>query len=396
MKSLRWMTLITLAVLLLTACGQLTPPEPTTTPTHRPPTSTPIPPTVTATATATITPTPAYAPEGLGPTGFAPEVNPLTGLEPANPKLLDRRPLAIKVENLPRADRPQWGLSKADINYEYYTEEGSTRFISVFYGQDSEMVGPIRSARLFDINVVQMYKATFIFGSAWSLVYNRLLNQDFYNRLVIESWYSKPAVFRHDPSGKNFLMCNTSLMGQVNKNYGISDTRQNLDGMFFKLDQPAGGQAADSVYVRYSGAIYNRWDYDATIGKYKRFSDTDNASEYALEKYAALVDRTNNQQISADNVVVILVQHDVIIQQGATEVVEVPLLGTGSAYIARGGKIYPVTWSRPNRESVLTLQFSDGTPFPFEPGNTWFEIMGRNTQISQPGTNAWRFLHFMP
>ena len=396
MKSLRWMTLTALAALLLSACGQMTPPEPTLTPTPRPPTSTPIPPTITATATATITATPAYPPEGLGPTGFALEINPLTGLEPSNPKLLDRRPLAIKVEDLPRADRPQWGLSKADINYEYYTEEGSTRFISVFYGQDSEMVGPIRSARLFDINVVQMYKATFIFGSAWSLVYNRLLNQDFYNRLVIESWYSKPAVFRHDPSGKNFLMCNTSLMGQVNKNYSISDTRQNLDGMFFKLDQPSGGQAADSVYVRYSGAIYNRWDYDVTIGKYKRFSDTDNASDYALEKYAALVDRTNNQQISADNVVVILVQHDVIIQQGATEVVEVPLLGTGSAYIARGGKIYPVTWSRPNRESVLTLQYSDGTPFPFEPGNTWFEIMGRNTQISQPGTNAWRFLHFMP
>lgn len=396
MKSLRWMTLTALAALLLSACGQVTPPEPTLTPSPRPPTSTSIPPTVTVTATVTITPTPAYAPEGLGPTGFAPEVNPLTGLEPPDPKLLDRRPLAIKVENLPRADRPQWGLSKADINYEYYTEEGSTRFISVFYGQDSEMVGPIRSARLFDINVVQMYKATFIFGSAWSLVYNRLLNQDFYNRLVIESWYSKPAVYRYDPSGKNFLMCNTTLMGQVNKNYAIKDTRQNLDGMFFKLDQPSGGQAADSVYVRYSGAIYNRWDYDATIGKYKRFSDTDNASDYALEKYAALVDRTNNQQISADNVVVILVQHDVIIQQGATEVVEVPLLGTGSAYIARGGKIYPVTWSRPNRESVLTLQYSDGTPFPFEPGNTWFEIMGRNTQISQPGTNAWRFLHFMP
>ena len=81
----------------------------------------------------------------------------------------------MKVENLPRADRPQWGLSKADITYEYYTEEGTTRFISIFYGENADMVGPIRSARLFDLNIVPMYKSAFVFGSAWSLVLNRLL-----------------------------------------------------------------------------------------------------------------------------------------------------------------------------------------------------------------------------
>jgi hypothetical protein len=396
MTKMRSMTLIILAAMLLSACAQLLPVAPTVTPTPLPPTWTPLPPTATAIPTVTPTSTPSYAPAGLGPTGFPADVNPLTGLVPANPGLLNRRPLAIKIENLPRGDRPQWGLNAADITYEYYTEQGTTRFISIFYGDDAAMVGPIRSARLFDVNVVQMYKATFIFGSAWSFVFNRLLNQDFYNRLIIESTYSKPAVYRFDPTGKNFLICNTTLMGQVNKNYGIPDTKQNLDGMFFKLDVPAGGQPADSVYTRYSAAIYNRWDYDPTIGKYKRFSDTDNAAEVANEKYGALVDRSTNQQITADNVVIIFVQHDVIIKTSETEVIDVPLLGNGIAYIARGGQIYQVTWSRPNRDSVLTLQNADGTPFPFEPGNTWFEVMGRNSQAGQQGTNSWRFLHLIP
>ncbi len=46
--------------------------------------------------------------------------NPLTGLVPADPSLLDRRPLVIKISNYPRAIRPQYGLNEADIVFEYY------------------------------------------------------------------------------------------------------------------------------------------------------------------------------------------------------------------------------------------------------------------------------------
>ena len=56
-----------------------------------------------------------------------------------------------------------------------------------------------------------------------------------------------------------------------------SNGRQNLNGMFFNLTAPAGGQPGTQVYVRYSGAIYNRWDYDPASGKYLRFSDTADA-----------------------------------------------------------------------------------------------------------------------
>jgi len=151
-------------------------PEPATpTPTF---TVTPLPP--------TATPTPKYPEEGYGPTNFPEGVNPLTGLEVEDPALLNRRPIIIKVQNLPRADRPHWGLSNADIVYEYYTEFGTTRFAAIFYGEDAEMVAPIRSARLFDFNVVRAYKGMFIFGSAYENTYNRLVNSEFANRLMIE------------------------------------------------------------------------------------------------------------------------------------------------------------------------------------------------------------------
>ena len=86
-------------------------------------------------------------------------IDPLTGLPPADPSLLQRRPLAIKVENFPRYTRPQYGLTQADVVFEYYAQQFETRFIAVFYGNNPNMVGPVRSGRYFDEHVVRMYHA---------------------------------------------------------------------------------------------------------------------------------------------------------------------------------------------------------------------------------------------
>ena len=108
--------------LLLTACtpaapGTVTAPAPTEIPVAS---STPLPPTVTPSPQPS--PTPLYPSEGYGPSNFPSNVNPLTGLQVADPTLLNRRPVLVKVSNLPRYVRPQWGLSLADIVFEYYID----------------------------------------------------------------------------------------------------------------------------------------------------------------------------------------------------------------------------------------------------------------------------------
>jgi hypothetical protein len=241
-----------------------------------------------------------------------------------------------------------------------------------------------------------MYKSAFVFGSAWSLVLNRLYSQDYYNRLLIESTWTQPAIFRKNVNGNNFLMANTALIKDALRNYGATNTRQNLDGMFFMAPPPAGGTPANSVFARYSAAIYNRWDYDPATEKYLRFSDTQNASSLETEVYAPLVDRATGEQISADNVVTFFVQQDVIMRSGSTEVIDVPLFGNGTAYIARNGQMYQVLWARPTRDSVLTLVNPDGTPFPFKPGNTWYEVMGNTSTVTQPADGVWRFTFGIP
>ncbi len=107
-------------------------------------------------------------PAEIGSTNFSglSTYNPLTGLPVSNPALLERRPIAIKVGNAPDYVRPQSGLSLADVVYEYYIEWGDSRFIAIYYGNDSPHVGPVRSGRYFDEHITRMYNAFLVFKFA--------------------------------------------------------------------------------------------------------------------------------------------------------------------------------------------------------------------------------------
>ena len=389
-----------LLMVAMTSCALIAQPaEPAIVATEAPATPTalqPIPATATSTPTPTeVPPTPpptiAYPIVGYGPGNFPTDVNPLTGLEMEDPSILDRRPVLVKVQNLPRADRPHWGISAADIVYEYYTEYGTTRFGAIYYGEDSKQVAPIRSARHFDVNLIRAYKAMFIFGSAYEGVYNRLISTEFFNRLMVSGENTAEVMFRYDPSGKNHLMADTSKVNDYAKRMGIENGRQDLDGMFFQMQAPLGGKTAEEVYVRFSGAIYNRWDYDEASGNYLRYSDADDALGGKPETYEQVIDRVNDEPITAENVVMIYVYHQEIDPRPEVEVLDISLLGTGTAYILRDGKMYDVTWSRPDEFSTLTLLNPDGSPFPFKPGQTWFEIMAFNTNLDKQDDGSYRF-----
>lgn len=393
---------LALLVILTAACGVVLPIgaaptlESTSTVTATLTATPSLTPTVTETPTPLVTPIPTrdYPAEGYGPADFPANINPLTGLKVEDPALLERRPMIVKVANLPRNYRPQWGLSLADHVIEYYIEEGTTRFAAVFLGQDASMVAPIRSGRFFDHHLIMMYKANFAFGSADYRVLNLLYNQDYANRLVIES--ACPPMCRYEPNGVNYLMTNTADLTTFinNRRLREGNGRQNLDGLAFNYDVPAQGTEASRVYVRYSAAIYNRWDYDPETGKYYRHSDTQNDLEQGRsEAYAPLTDRLTGDPISADNVVVMYVSHQYYSKK--PEIVDIVMSGPDKAYLFRDGQAFELKWYRNALDKLFILVGPDNKPFPLKPGNTWFEIVGTSTTRTQEGSD-WRFKFQIP
>ena len=388
-------------LVLLSACN--IPEQETQQPTRTPeqikliPTFTSIP-TDTPTPTNTPLPTETISESSFGPTDFPVDVNPLTGKRVDNPQLLERSPLAVKVQIFPRGQRPPWGVTLADIIYDFYQNNGLTRFHAIFLGNDALQVGPIRSARLFDGQLVDMYKSIFAFGGADRRILTQLLNAPYADRLIFEGYSQCPPMCRVDPNGLNYLMTNTEDLSEYASQQGISNGRQNLDGMTFNTITPASGEPLNKVIIRFSISSYNSWEYDVGTGRYLRFQDTHESPDIPTQGYEALIDPLTGEQIAADNVVILTAPHKFTpgSKPGKSEIVVITLSGSGQATAFRDGQVFDVVWHRPENDSVVFLTFPDGSPFSFKPGNTWFEVIGETSKIDIPGDGTINYQFSIP
>ncbi len=323
--------------------------------------------------------------------------NPLTGLLVSDPALLERRPVAIKITNFPRKVRPQWGLSLADHVYEYYLEDLITRFIAVFYGNNAGRVGPVRSGRFFDEHIVRMYKSFFVFAWADDRVVLPWTDSDLRNFLVVEREDNCPPMCRIGPAyDYNTLFVDTFALEDYIAARRTDNSRQDLSGLRFGQVAPYSPQRGEQVYVRFSDFSYNRWDYNPAAGQYLRFEDTADAINDPPD-YAPLTDSLNGEQVTANNLVILLVKHDYFANTPTTEMVTMNLLGEGDAYALRDGRIYPVRWQRPAATDLLRLTYPDGRAYLLKPGNVWFEVLGESsTMIQDSVSKAWMFDFAIP
>jgi hypothetical protein len=407
------LVLVVFFALILAACGRETAAPTITVPTEIVPislveTHTPE---ATSTETATATPEPSATPttvptatpepRGYGPDNFPDNVNPLTGLEVADSSLLERRPIGVKVNIVPRYTRPPWGISLADIVYDYYHNDGYSRYHAIFYGQDAELVGPIRSGRLLDDAIVRMYKSIFAYGGADQIINNRLFNASYSNRLILEGTralcppVSKTPLCRYEPGKSDFLLGSTSALSEYISEKGIENGRQNLDGMTFHPRLPENGQSGKELVIRFSIDNYNRWKYDEDSSRYLLFQDALFLDQGQDEKFEPLTDRLTEKQIGADNVVILFATHEYV-QRPPADIIEITLNGTGQAYAFRDGQAYKVFWNRPTPDSVLYLTFTDGSNYSFKPGQTWFQVVGQYSEVAEPEEGSWRFMFRLP
>ncbi len=315
--------------------------------------------------------------------------NPLTGLPVTDPELLNRRPLAIKITNFPRDVRPQWGLSLADIVYEYYLEHGLTRFIALFYGNDAARVGPVRSGRFFDEHIVRMYKSIFVFANADRKVLDYFLETELVNYFVVERRDNCPPICRDRyRGGYNNLFTNTAQLTEyIRDERRVENDRPDLTGMVFDILTPEGGLPGTALQTYYSTYSYGRWVYEPNAGRYQRFQEL-TAARDGHDYFGPLYDRLTQQQVQADNVVILFVPHQYYSEE--PEIVIMDLRGRGPALAFRDGKVFQTIWIRESETSVLSLNYPNGLPFPYKPGVTFYQVMGQKSRVWQFG-DEWQF-----
>ena len=349
------------------------------------PGATAAPPTSLPTETPAASPTP-LPPGQIGPVNFPADVNPLTGLQVADPAVLDRKPLLIKISNFPGEVRPQSGMSYADMVFEHYAEGGITRFTALYWSQTPAMVGSVRSARLIDLELPAIYKAMFAYSGSSDEIKTRVRDSDFFDRVFSPDW--------GDPCP---LFCLDNALEKPNNEFAYPaeiwkeaalrglDGKPVINGMVFNPEVPADGLPANVVRVVYSGG-FARWDYEPDRGLYVRRQDSD-----------PIIDKLNNQRLRAANVIVVFATHvvtDIIEDQASKRPgLEIQVWGAGDAFVFRDGQVYVGRWSRIDRVDMLHFYYGDGqTPVPLKPGVTWIEFVGVSTPNKTEGAgDEWRF-----
>ncbi|NWF63533.1 MAG: DUF3048 domain-containing protein [Chloroflexi bacterium] len=322
--------------------------------------------------------------------------NPLTGLPVADPAFMQRRPLAIKIGNSPDYVRPQSGLTLADVVYEYYIEWGDTRFIGVFWSNadQAERVGPVRSGRYFDEQIVRMYHSFLFFKGADPRELDHFNSLEISERFVTLGFGNCPPYFMgpYKRDSYNNVFFNAAKWQACAERRGYDNLPATLAGGFFSEETPQSPAIVTRIFNFYSEYNYSYWQYDAENRNYVRYQESkDLVSFRKVEVYQPLFDDYTKQPVTAENVVVLLVPYIFTNQnQAEDEVYNPSLIDYGSAYVFRDGLALPARWYRTSIDQPILLTDLSGMPIYLRPGQTFYQVMGVTSNQIQEGAD-WRF-----
>lgn len=338
MKSL---VIIVLLAVALSGCT-LSPSSTQTAPSPAPPSASPVP-----------TPTPSPSPS---PVIYR---SPLTGEQMPTPP---PRPIAVQIDNAPGA-RPHIGLVDADLVYETPTEAQLTRFTAFYQTRQPEVVGPARSARLVDLQIVPAHDAMLAFSGASAGVQDLLwasgIDQLFLEENASEASWRDPN--RYAPHN---LFTSIPSLRVVADRLGWSRPAESQSFDFGPL--PEGGAPSAGAFAPYSAGNVE-FTYNPDTMTYDRFM--------AGVPHA---DAATGKQISPRNLVVMFATFTQtgIVEDSLGELsLDVHLQGTGDAWVFRDGKRFETRWERnAASDSFHFIDMASGQVVPLAEGQSWISL----------------------
>ncbi|MFW6268791.1 MAG: DUF3048 domain-containing protein [Bacillota bacterium] len=286
--------------------------------------------------------------------------SPFTG-KLINSKIFNRVVMA-SIENSSRA-RPQAGLDRASIVYEFMVEGGITRFLALYWEDIPDKIGPIRSVRSYMIEIAEKYNALLLHSGASPDGFSLLNRVD--QVVNLDQIYNGKYYWRSsDKKSPHNLYTRSNIKDYLEKLTGQGyKSRFN----FNKFSFISSGREADEIIIDYWGKYNVLYRYDLDNNNYKRFIyDFDNP--HLNEK---------GKQITCNNIIVQRVKTRVKDDAGRLTVV---LEGEGEAIIFKNGNIIKGTW-KSNKNKWTYYYNKDGERVTLNPGSTWIQVVPNSTDV---------------
>jgi len=283
--------------------------------------------------------------------------SPLSGL----PGGAGKPVVMVKYGNA-RPDRPHYGLNDADLIYVEEVEWGLTRIAAMFNSKFPSVVGPTRSARISDLEILEQFEKP---GLVYSGANDPLLKAVRKSNAVSLSPSDRSSFYYRNLSKQaphNQLARLSAMMAKETKVSPVSDI-----GFIFDRTSPPGGKKTTSFRASWPSArVSGVWDGKAWVI----------AMDGTVQR-----DAQTRSFLTPKTVVIQLVEQKESAYGdrfgGKTPLVKT--IGSGSALVLRNGNVYEAQWSRPTKKSG-TVFTTGGSGLPFDVGQVMILLVNRNAK----------------
>ena len=268
------------------------------------------------------------------------------------------RVLAVKIDNIVNA-RPQTGLTRADIVYVLPVEGGLSRFLAVFSSDYPRVIGPVRSAREADLELLRQFgRPAFAYSGATAT----LLPYIHRTARIVDLYAGIASGYHRDSS----RIAPYNLYARPQQLLRQAPHASKARDIGFRFGPPPpGGKATRSASVSYSAASF-RFIWSAAKGRWL----------VSMDGRPAVT--TDGGRLSPATVVI---QHTTVRTSRFLEYGKPPpyaeSTGSGTALVLRDGKAWTTHWSRPTADGGTTFTTTAGQRMTFAPGQVWVVLANR-------------------
>ncbi len=284
--------------------------------------------------------------------------------------------LVVKIDDTTQA-HPQIGLEDADIVYIEQVEGGLTRLAAIFSSVIPQRVGPVRSARISDIDIVSQYgRVAFAYSGAQRKLLPVIASA---NLQDLGAQHEGSAIYITDPNRippYAMVLRADLLMKKIKEQEFLIDEAKYVGSIFGDLQE--GGSPTSKVVMHWPAATYS-------------------ATWSESEKRWLLI---HNNSLDIAESGVHLGPSTLIIQMvsitpseykdklgGVTPFSQT--VGSGKAYVLRDGELFATTWNRPSAQSGTIFTLDNGEQMKFAPGQIWIALTDREPDFtSRPSANT--------
>ena len=292
--------------------------------------------------------------------------NVLSGREGSNGKVL-----VVKIDDTNLA-HPQIGLEDADVVYIEQVEGGLTRLAAIFSSRLPTEVGPVRSARISDIEILSQYgRVAFAYSGAQKKLLPVIAAANVQN---LGAQAQPPTIYTRDPTRVNpysMVLRADLLMAKVVEKSFVVDTAKSVGWSFGKA--PKNGVSTTTATMHWPAARY-RADWSAKDKCWLLFHNSH-----------PNVVRTGKQLCPTTLVIqlVSITDSDYFDKVGGVTPFS-NTVGTGAGFILRDGQTFAGTWVRSSADVGTTWTDALGAPIPFAPGQIWIALTDKAPDFTYP------------